>query len=334
MAAFYCRPAPAAKLVVDDRLCVDYGNEMKAINDLTIRRATDEDAQAVLDLMIRYDIAESGEADSEMADLRHDWTQIDRAQDSWLLLEPAGALVGYGAVQPWGDSCRLNLYADPEWPNGDLFQKLLDLSLNRAREKAAASDGKFGAVAITTHTNEAEQALLRENHFVRDRTYFNFRIEFDGVQNRPDWPDGLTLRTFVPGQDNAATHAVIDAAFAQPGRKPTTLAAWQDHMLRPGSYDPDLFFLVEEAGELVAACLCFDYASGGWVRQLGVLEAARRRGIGQRLLHHCFHIFQKRGHTNVGLATDTSRPDAQTFYLNAGMHILRQYNAYVRWLRD
>ena len=61
--------------------------------DLTMCRPTEAHAQATNDLMIACDIAEYGEADSDIEDLLYDWTSINLEEDAWLIFTPDKKLV-------------------------------------------------------------------------------------------------------------------------------------------------------------------------------------------------------------------------------------------------
>ena len=88
-----------------------------SLRDLNARRPTREDAQQVLDLQIRLDVSEFGEANSDLEDLQHDWQQMDLARDAWLLFTPDGDLVGYGAVMQWVSGLRYDIVNDPHEMN-------------------------------------------------------------------------------------------------------------------------------------------------------------------------------------------------------------------------
>jgi ribosomal protein S18 acetylase RimI-like enzyme len=73
----------------------------------------------------------------------------------------------------------------------------------------------------------------------------------------------------------------------------------------------------------------------GWVDDLGVRRAWRRRGLALALLQHSFREFYKRGTRKVGLGVDASSLTGATrLYEKAGMHVARQFNSYFKVLRD
>ena len=104
-------------------------------------------------------------------------------------------------------------------------------------------------------------------------------------------------------------------------------------MMRPDTFAADLWFLGIAGEQVVGACLCLEYPGQGWVRQLGVAETSRRKGLGTALLLHAFGEFNKRGFSEVGLTVDSDNPRAFTFYQRVGMKRIRQYDEYEKPLK-
>lgn len=98
--------------------------------------------------------------------------------------------------------------------------------------------------------------------------------------------------------------------------------------MRADIFEPDLWFLAEAGGDLIGACLCFQYPELGWVRQLGVAAGWRRRAVGSTLLGHAFVKFWERGHRKVGLTVCAHNAGAFAFYQAVGMTAIRQYAEY------
>jgi ribosomal protein S18 acetylase RimI-like enzyme len=135
------------------------------------------------------------------------------------------------------------------------------------------------------------------------------------------------------------------------------LAAWRDHwgfVARPrdellttfvseiesrcGPIDPTLWFLAIAGEEIVGMSLCIaglqDDPTGGYIYQLGVRPAWRRRGIALALLYHTFAQFRRRGYAAVELDVDSqSLTGALRVYERAGMHVVRQSIDYEKELR-
>lgn len=293
----------------------------------TFRSPTRDDAERVLALQIRSDIAEYGEGDSDLTDLLHEWETINLEQDAWLALDAAGNLAGYAAVLPYGAGLRYMFYADPALDDGAELGGTL-LARCMARGRALAPDKT--AMVYSAHVNLRDREILLQAGFRTTRYHFQMRIALDGPLAEPRWPDGIAVRTAVAGQDEPAVFALIEAAFTRPDRAPQTYENWQAAMLRADIFDPTLWFLAFAGDELAAACLCYHYPEGGWCRQLGVAETWRRRGLGKALLLHAFHEFKRRGAPDVGLGVAGDNPNACALYENAGMRRARQYDEYTR----
>jgi mycothiol synthase len=301
-----------------------------SLQDLTIRHPDVDDAQQTHDLMVRCDVSEYGEPDSSLEDLLYDWQRINLKRDAWLAFTPQGDLVGYGAVLPWIEGLRYDLYTDPSWQNEDLGQTLLahceerGCSLAQQRQETA----HILARTYVAYTNQREQELVKQAGFRPVKHHFQMQVQMDTPLPKPQWPAGISVRTFAPGQDDAPVYELIQAAFDWPGRTPPTFEAWQSFMMRPDIFKPDLWFLGMDREDVVGACLCFEYPEHGWVRQLGVAETWRRKGLGTALLRHTFGEFKKRGYDRVGLAVESGNPRAYTFYQKIGMQRVRQYDEY------
>jgi len=296
------------------------------MNTWTFRPPTRDDAERVLDLQIRSDIAEYGEGDSELTDLLHEWESIDLSQDAWLALDAAGNLAGYAAVLPYGAGLRYMFYADPALEGAELGGTLLARCMARGR---ALAPGKT-AMLYVAHVNSRDSEILLRAGFRTTRYHFQMRIRLDGPLGEPRWPEGITVRTAVVGQDEPAVFALIEAAFSRPGRAPQSYEDWEAAMLRADIFDPTLWFLAFAGDQLAGACLCYHYPDGGWCRQLGVAEAWRRRGLGGALLRHAFLEFKRRGAADVGLGVAGDNPNACALYENAGMRRARQYDEYTQ----
>jgi ribosomal protein S18 acetylase RimI-like enzyme len=99
-------------------------------------------------------------------------------------------------------------------------------------------------------------------------------------------------------------------------------------MQRADLYDPDLWFLALSGSEIVGVCLSFAYPDVGWVRQLAVNAAWRRRGIGTALLSHAFALFQERGYDHAGLTVNAENENALHFYRHVGLRLVHQLDEY------
>ncbi len=302
------------------------------VSGLTYRGARQTDVETVLQLLIRCDVLESGEPATSLEDVQHEWSLLQPEQDVWLAFDRGMSLVGYAAVFPWADMKRYDVHIDPGWRESDLPRKLWawceEHALSRSTTAATAADDV--TVTYISHVDWQGVQIVEAAGFRVERMQLNFRASLDQGVPLPSWPDGIGVREFKPGVDDRSVYELIEGSFDRPARHPVSFDSWKSLMLRADILDPSLWFLATSEGTLVGACLCFQYPGEGWVRQLGVSPAWRRRGIGQALLRHAFLAFWRRGYTSVGLSVASDNPRAREFYERQGMHCLRQYVEYVR----
>jgi ribosomal protein S18 acetylase RimI-like enzyme len=292
-----------------------------------------EDDHSVLALMRAFDTAVSGEPDTDLDDLHHDWSLLDLQQDTWVVHSNNDQLLAYAAVLPHQkDGLRFDIYTEPGFIASELPGEILTLCLSRAGQivKTNGADDIKSLVAYILHSNLHYRNLFENLGFNVVRYIHQMSYEMNTSPEAPHWPEGIQVRSFVPGEDDRVTYEVIQEALDRPNRVRYSFETWKQHMLRPGSYRPELWKLAFSDDELVGVCLGFDYPNEGWIRQLGVLEAWRGRGLGSVLLKDAFLTFYENGKRNVGLTTESDNPSALQFYARMGMSVRRQYDEYVK----
>lgn len=298
-----------------------------------IRHPSLEDAQAVVDFMIACDIVTYGEPDSDLESLLDEWSDIDLNRDVWLVIAPDKQIIGYAAVFKGDQRFTFNIYVHPVLAPASLNKDLLTQCEARAFEQIdPRSNTPVIATIYIAHVNLAERQAAEELEYQLTRYHYGMRINLTSPPPEPLWPDGITLRNAVAGQDDRQIYDFIQAAFDWPGRNPPTFEGWHDLMLGASNFDSNLWFLAYHGDELVGAALCFDYPYNGWVRQLGVTQTWRRQGLGGALLQYVFGVFYRRGHTRVGLVVESDNPKAYQFYENVGMTLVQQYADYRKTL--
>lgn len=295
---------------------------------VTVRHPTIADARQVMDLIDRCEIAEYGTTDSTLTELIHNWEQIELNRDAWLVSNPADVLVGYAAIFPHGDGLRYDFFADPEWPDASLDRALVTQCEARSRKIVAERETPLDVTSYIAAVNERNRSVLETADFNLVRYHYQMRIKLAGELQEPVWPEGVAVRTAVPGEDDKAIHRLIVAAFSWPDREPVSLDAWQESMMRSDIFDPELWFLAVADEKIIGASLSFSYPDEGWVRQLAVDQSWQRRGIGAALLRHTFLAFKELGHDNVGLGVRAENETAVKFYEGVGMYRARQYDEY------
>ena len=282
------------------------------------RPATRDDLRAVVELFGAYDLAFRGGVDTDETDFTDDWDApgFDFAA-STLVLDDGGRLVGYATV--------VEEYADVMTPGDrtDLLPRLLDWVERRPGPLEH----------YVPDPDSTRNDLLAARGWQPARRFWRMRRELDGPVPDPVWPDGVTVRTYDRPRDDEAVHALITTSFREiGGQHERTLEQWRGYLLDTERFDPALYLVAEDGGQLVGAALGqvvgVDY---GFVRQLAVAPSHRGRGLGLALLHESFRRHAARGLPACVLGVDAGNPTgALDLYEKAGMRVVEQFT---RWDR-
>jgi len=317
----------------------------------TTRPATMEDADLVADLWNERSEAVRNERPSTREDALSRWNhpKFDLETDSRLIFAPDGALIGYAHIRDVKDPpvdvfswCAIHPeHEDTPSLWDDLFG-WMEREARRVIDKAPA-DARIVLLNGAPNEDRMKQSELERHGFAHDRTFHRMAVDFAEAQvARPDWPEGITVRTLVPGVDDESLVTANRDAFAdhygylkQPFE--AELAELR-HWLDQDDFDADLWFLACEGEEVAGFCCCYAEAPGdpdqGLVDVLGVRPAWRRRGIGRALLLHAFGEFSRRGIRGAVLTVDTeNKSGAPELYRLVGMRSQRANHTYVKELR-
>jgi mycothiol synthase len=196
--------------------------------------------------------------------------------------------------------------------------------------------GKPGAVlrAVAAAPDEFSRGLFERNGYRPVRHSFHMSIDVTGDLPTPEWPDGIAVRPYVPGQDDERVYEADMEAFEdhwEHVRIP--YEEWRFYSADRHDFDPSLWLLAEEDAEIAGISLCAAHFSGepkvGRVATLAVRRPWRRRGLGLALLHHSFRELKERGFDEVRLEVDgESLTGAVRLYERAGMHVSRRYDIF------
>lgn len=309
----------------------------------TVRRPTLHDATHLLSVVHAAECDVLGREDSTLAEVREllSSRRTPPETDHWLV-EGDGGLVAWGMVTDdfGGEQIDLDVYADPRHP-GAIGEMLLDVLMHRVRVLARHRENAevtVGAGVIVG--DEPYAAALRARGFVAERRFNRLRIDFDGGYAFPTAPAGVALEGFDAGSDGDWTdwHAILFESFAEHwGFEAVGLAAWREAL--SAEEDPEFsrwrFAVVD--GERAGICQAsgrFASESGGWIRYLGVVSAARGRGVGRFLLGQALASYAADGRRWAGLGVDTGNVSRTLrLYESAGMRPWMQIDAFRRRVR-
>lgn len=300
-----------------------------------------DDARDVTDLIAACDIADAGAVDYSLEEVRNSWRQptFDLRTDALVVATTSGRLVGYVGV--WDEQhVRINAegYVHPEYRGRGIGTYLLRWVEPRAREMAALAPP--GMRVTLGHgivgANDGAARLLEREGYNRVRTYWHMRAAMDSPPPAPEWPAGIVVRAFVPGQDDYALYTTADEAFRDHwDHVSIPFEEWRESRLNYEGFDPTLCFLALDGEAVAGAIRCRYRLADGWVDNLSVRRPWRGRGLGTALLWHAFGEFYRRGARAVGLGVDSENPTGATrLYERAGMRVDRRYDVYHKILRE
>lgn len=181
--------------------------------------------------------------------------------------------------------------------------------------------------------NQAAWHAFEQAGYSRYLSFQIMQLDLDQPPPAPQWPDGITVRPFSPGQDDQATYAADEESALDKGyHDPLTFEGWTARMGRHAAdFDPSLWFLAWQGADLAGIALNFTNAgtATGWVDHLGVRRPWRNQGLGKALLLHSFGAFYARGIRTIKLSVDSaSLTNAPRLYAQVGMQVVQMYHIY------
>ena len=308
--------------------------------DFLVRPPMMSDLEALHRLLEICDIAEYGAPDFTLEDLRTLWQgpTFNLATDAWMVVAPGDRLVGYADVQ---HRQHVRIYTLvrvlPEFAGQGIEENLLHLAEEWAQRQIPLAKPGVRVTLFSWGSNlnsTAQQGLLKAG-FKEVRRSWRMEIGMSQVPAVPEWPDQITVRTFVPERDIRTVYATIEEAFQDHwGHMEGNFDEWKHWTIERENFDPTLWFLAFDGDEIAGASLCTYQMDYGWVDTLAVRRPWRRKGLGMALLLHSFGEFYRRGTYNVGLTVDSQNLTGATrLYERAGMHVARIYVSYEKELR-
>lgn len=203
------------------------------------------------------------------------------------------------------------------------------------RVEARARERGFDALSLTAAPeDEPLRAQIVHAGFAHERTTLRMWHALRTLDT-PDWPEGIEVRTYVDS-DAPIVKALLDRAYG--GWDATyverRLDDWLAFMTGHDDFDPELWFLAEQDGELVACALHWRENQGrGWLKDLVVGERQRGRGLATALIRQGLSAYAARGAERVGLKVDDANPTgAPRLYAALGFETDRSYEIWAKRL--
>jgi mycothiol synthase len=308
---------------------------------LALRRPSLDDAEGLFRLQADIDRHDYGAIDMSLDDIRAELGDVALDTDAWLAL-PADAPadpVAYGMVQPAvGARLRGHLAVHPSWRGRGVGRAIAGIVEGRARESAARLDAADEPITLQGWINgesEADAGWARSLGYAWARRFLRMRIDMTEPPTPPAWPDGVTVRTFRPGDDERAMYEAQEEAFSDHwGHVTMPFDEWVKRTTRH-DFDPGLWLMALDGDRVVATSTNSVIPENlGWISGLGVVRSHRRRGLARAILLQSFNDFWRRGQRSVALGVDAdSLTGATRLYEAAGMRVVEAHDQVRKELR-
>ena len=299
-----------------------------------VRTPTADDASGIAELsnVLSRTLYATGDVDEQEV---RTWFAMDDLE--LFAVEDGGRVVGYCDVRRDEDGTRfpIDIRVHPDaWGSG-VASALLAAAEESARRRARPAALARGYVS--ERDTELESAYAASGYELI-RHSFVMEIDLPERIETPVWPEGLTVRTYDPARDEQEVYECSQESFADHWdfhRLP--IERWRAFNTERARFDPELWWLAEDGGEVVGICLNGWHWSGdpelGWIGTLGVRRPWRRKGLGLAFLLHSFADFKRRGAKRVGLGVDAENTTgAVRLYERAGMQQVRRNDTYEKQL--
>ncbi|GGW54159.1 mycothiol synthase [Streptomyces xantholiticus] len=290
-----------------DAVIPEPGRQIQSLDELTA-----EQAQAVLDVLAEAARSDGMQAVSEQGRLQLRGGRREGVRH--FLLTVGDQLIGYAQLEDTDpvEAPAAELVVHPghrgRGHGRALGTTLLDASGKRLRMWA------HGGKSAARHMAQVlGLTLFRELRQLRRPLGPRSIAE-------PVYPPGVTVRTFVPGQDDAAWLAVNASAFAHhPEQGSLTQRDLDDRKAEPW-FDPKGFFLAERGGEVIGFHWTKVHAEEqlGEVYVLGIRPDAQGGGLGRALTATGLRHLAAQGLPTAMLYVDADNPAALRVYEQLG----------------
>ncbi len=286
-----------------------------------VRQLREDDAEAVVEL---YRVAFGATRPIDVDEIVS-WLHNPELRPEWLrVLEIDGHVVGYGDIWIQGDEVALEVAAPGHW-----------LTFVEWAERHAREQG-LRQVRLFFPAGHELAGILAQRGYRHWRSAYTMRIEFDADRPpSPAPPAGIELRPYRPNEEVPVREALNECFADDPFHHVATESSFREFYLHKPGFDPTLWTLAWDGGELAGIVLAYPYAPGepdvGWVSVLGVRAPWRRRGLGEALLRAAFRGLHDHGLRRAGLGVGAeNETGAVRLYERAGMRVLLKSDNWMR----
>jgi mycothiol synthase len=278
------------------------------------REATPGDAEGILAVGIARDVEDIGYGDWAVEDVLEELAEAHATQ----VVTEGGEVVAYALVE--GGDLRVAVHPGAcgkgigtwlrEWAEG--------LSEGVVRQEAAGS-------------NDAARRLLEDAGYVAAQHFWRMTAGLEGPLPEVPLAQGVALRPYELGADDAAAYALVQDAFTDiPGNVARGFEEWRALAVGRSLFAPELSTV---AGDSAGVALCERWEDGqGYVAYLAVAREWRGRGLGRALLATSLVKMRAAGLPRASLSVNARNESATRLYESVGMRVAARSDRYEKRL--
>lgn len=297
----------------------------------TIRPGAQADLAAYVEMyndMMRREPEKEGDSGTTLIE-QEEWFSSPKTKFGNFLLAFAsnpdgseGSPVGYAAIYRGEDSDFgwLDMLVHPDHRNRGIGTALYEQSLQFAHDKQC-SKLYFG---ISSRYNLLQEFTERRG-FTLDRYSWTMRLNKDTPVVAPSYPEGITTRRMVLGQDEQLFTDIRNTTFADHFGSVTRTLEDTIHVTEESGFHPDGLIFAYDGERIVGYCWAVVWPDEverrgekvGWIENLGTIPEYRSRGLGRALLLDGIAWLREQG-DYVELGVEGKNANALNLYTSTG----------------
>jgi len=310
------------------------------------RHYTDEDLQAVTDLLNACDAVDKMDDNYSVEDLRTEFEDpaLNKSTDMRLWEESEGRLVALGQTKlresPEDQVLDGDLYMRilPEYREQGLEEEIMSWAEGRTKEKAAELGLPGRLESYPRDHDSYGRGVFERNGLEPVRYFFEMKRDLSEAIPEPQFPEGFKMIHSRGTADSAAWVDMFNQSFIDHwGHHPATVER-HDTWLGHKYYNPerDLIAIAPD-GTFAAFCFCWvdpennerNDRLDGWIDILGTRRGYRKIGLGRAMLLSGLLRLREEGMTVAKLGVDAENPTgALRLYESVGFEVAHSGVAY------